>query len=152
MHLNGCDMFNPLFRLFEYTYHVTLFYDCFSYISVSSLRVMDFLNYSDVLFGSGVDMGWLCKELNHNEGASIWYDRISFQNTKWLWFVNDVVTLMNNDKVLCGVFGLYPSFVACTLNKVQEINLNVLSNNKLKYSDYIEKCISGKQCTISYKS
>ena len=44
------------------------------------------------------------------------------------------------------------SVVAGTLSKVQEINLNVLSNNKLKYSDYIEKCISGKQCTISYKS
>ena len=70
---------------------------------------MDFLNYSDVLFGSGGDMGWLCKELIHIVGASILYNTFSFQNTKWLWFVNDVVTLMNNDKMLCGVFGLYPA-------------------------------------------
>ena len=66
--------------------------------------------------------------------------------------MNDVVTAMNNDKVLCGAFGLYPSFVAGTLNKVQEINFYVLSNNKLKYLDNIEKCISSKQCTISTKS
>ena len=82
MHLNRCDMFIRLFRLFEYTYHATLFYDCFSYVSVSSLRMMDFLNYSDVLFGSGVEKGWLCKEMNHIVGASILYKRFSFQNKK----------------------------------------------------------------------
>jgi hypothetical protein len=71
--------------------------------------MMDFLNYSDVLFGSGIDMGWLCKELNHIVVASIWYNTFIFQYTKWLWFVNDVVTLMNNDKVLCAAFGLYPA-------------------------------------------
>jgi hypothetical protein len=113
---------------------------------------MDFLTYSDVSFGSGVDMGLLCKKLDQIVGLSICYDTFKVENTKWLWFVNDVVKAMNNDKVLCGVFCLYPSYVAGTLNKVQEINFYVLSNNKLKYSDYIEKCISGKQCTISYKS
>jgi hypothetical protein len=59
---------------------------------------------------------------------------------------------MNNDKVLCGAFGLYPSFVVGTLGKVQEINFYVISNNKWKYLDYIEKCISSKQCMISSKS
>jgi hypothetical protein len=104
--------------------------------------MMDFLDYSDVSFGFGFDMGWLCKELHHIVGASIWYDTFSVQNTKWLWFVNDVVTAMNNYIVLCGAFGLYPSFVAGTLGKVQEINFYVISNNKWKYLDYIEKWIS----------
>jgi hypothetical protein len=108
-------------------------------ISVSSVCMMDFLNYSDVLFGSGVDMGWLCKELDHTVGASIWYDTFRVQNKKWLWFLINAVTAMNNDKVLCGVFGLYPCFVAGTLSEVQEINFYVLSNKQLKYSDYIEK-------------
>jgi hypothetical protein len=54
--------------------------------------------------------------------------------------------------VLFNAFGLYSRFVAGTLSKVQEINFYVLRNKKVKYSDYTEKCISGKQCTISFKS
>jgi len=42
---------------------------------------MDFLHYSDVLFGSDADMGRLCKELNHILGAGIWHDTFSIQNT-----------------------------------------------------------------------
>ena len=91
--------------------------------------MMDFLDYTDVLFGSGVDMGQLCKKLDHIVGASIWYDTFKVQYTKRLWFVDDVVGAMNNNKTLCGAFGLYPNFVAGTLNEVQEINFYVLSNN-----------------------
>ena len=46
--------------------------------------MMDFLDYSDVSFGSGVDIGQLCKKLDHIMGASIWYDIFKVQNTKWL--------------------------------------------------------------------
>lgn len=48
------------------------------------------------------------------------------------------------------MIGLFPSFVAGTMSKVQEVNLVVLFNDKLKYSYYIEKCISGKQFTIFF--
>jgi hypothetical protein len=44
------------------------------------------------------------------------------------------------DKALCGVFCLYTTYV-------EEINFYILSNNKLKFVDYIEQCISGKKCT-----
>jgi len=44
--------------------------------------MMDFRDYSNVLFGSGVDMGQLCKKLDHIVGASIGYDTFQFQNTK----------------------------------------------------------------------
>jgi hypothetical protein len=100
--------------------------------------MMDFLDYSDVSFGSGVDVSQLYKKLVHIVGASFWYGTFKVQNTKWLWFVNDVVTVMNNAKALCGAFGLYPNFVAGTLSEVKEINLYVLSNNKLKYLDDIK--------------
>ena len=56
---------------------------------------------------------------------------------------------MNGDRVLCGVFGLYPSHVAGILKHVEEINFYVLCNDKLTYSEYTEKAISCEQCTIS---
>lgn len=55
-------------------------------------------------------------------------------------------------KLLCGVFGIYRSFVAGLLNSGGEIHFCVLFNENLKYSDYILKCISDKQCTISFMS
>jgi hypothetical protein len=85
-------------------------------------------------------------------GESIWYDTFRIQNTKRLWLVKGVVAATNSNKVQCGVFGFYPSFVAGTMSKVQEINFDVHYNDKIKYSDYIEKRISGKQFTVSFKS
>jgi hypothetical protein len=52
------------------------------------------------------------------------------------------------EQVLCGVFALYPSFVA-GIHHAEEIHFYVLCNDKLKYSDYIEKAISGQRCNIS---
>jgi len=109
---------------------------------------MDFLDYPEVVFGSGVDVGQLSKTLDHIVGFSIWYDKFTVQNSKWLWFVKDIITAINKDKALCGVFCLYPTYVAGILSRVEEINFYILSNNKLKFLDYIEKCISGKQCTV----
>jgi hypothetical protein len=95
-------------------------------------------------------MGRLCEELNHILVAGIWHDKFAIQNTNWLWLMNDDVADMNSDKLLCGVFwmypsykllcgvfGMYPSFVAGILNSGGEINFCVLCNEKLKYSDYI---------------
>ena len=70
---------------------------------------MDFLDYSKVVFGSGVDMGQPCKTLDHIVGFSIWYDTFTVQNSKWLWFLKDILTTINKDKALCGVFCLYPT-------------------------------------------
>jgi hypothetical protein len=84
-----------------------------------------------------------------------WYDTFQFQNTKWLWLVNDVVTTLNSDNVLCGTFGLYPSYVAGILNYVKEINYYVLSNKRVSYCNhsqlYCKKCalLSYLQKTIS---
>jgi len=66
--------------------------------------------------------------------------------------VNDVVEAMNSNRALCGSFGFYPSFVAGILNSVREIYFYVIFNEELKYAVYIEKCISGKEDTISFKS
>jgi hypothetical protein len=81
------------------------------------------------------------EKLNKISGEDIWYDTFDFQNRKWLWFVNGIVVAMNSNKLLCGSFRLYPSFVAGILNSVKEINFCVLCN-ELKYADYIENVLS----------
>jgi len=65
--------------------------------------------------------------------------------------VNDIVTTINSDKVLCGSFGLYPRYVAGVLNSVKEIHFYVLYGEKINYADYIEKCIAGKGYSVTYK-
>jgi hypothetical protein len=41
-------------------------------------------------------------------------------------------------------------YVAGFLNQVNEINFYVPFNEPLKYSEYTEACISGRECTISF--
>ena len=79
-----------------------------------------------------------------------WYDSFQVKNKKWLWLVNDIVRTMNSDKMLCGSFGLYPSYVPVVLNSVKEIHFYVLCVQKLNSADCIEKCIAGKfaQCYL----
>jgi hypothetical protein len=66
------------------------------------LRIMDFLNFSDVSFLPNSSIGQLCEDLNTIIGQGILYDTFQVQNTKWLWLVNDLV---NSDNVLCGTLG-----------------------------------------------
>jgi hypothetical protein len=82
---------------------------------------------------------------------NIWYDTFKIQNTKWLWHVNDVVAAINSNNVLIGSFGFYPSFIVGILNSVQEIHFYILYNEEIKYWEYIDKCISGKECNIPFK-
>jgi hypothetical protein len=49
---------------------------------------------------------------------------------------------VNNDKVLCGSFGLYTGYVAGILISAKEISFYVLCSEEINYSDYIEKYIS----------
>ena len=82
---------------------------------------MDFLEYADISFGSDTNSGHLCEELNNIFAETFWYDTFKFQNTKWLWVVNDAVAAMKSNRVLHGSFGLYPSFVAGIINSPKEI-------------------------------
>jgi hypothetical protein len=83
---------------------------------------MDFLDFSDVSFISNLGIGQLCEDLTTIIGQVIWYDKFQILHTRWLWLVNDLVTALISDKVLCGTFGLYRSYVAGILNSVKEIN------------------------------
>ena len=47
-------------------------------------------------------MAQLCEDLNEIVGDEIYYDTFQIRNTKWLWFVSNMVIAMNNDKALCG--------------------------------------------------
>ena len=58
---------------------------------------------------------------------------------------------MNIDKVLCGSFGFYPSYAAGILNTVNQINFYVVCCENLSYADYVEKCISSKECSVTYR-
>jgi hypothetical protein len=109
---------------------------------------MDFLDFSDVSFVSNLGIGQLCEDLNSIIGQGIWYDTFQILNTRWLWLVNDLVTALNCGNVLCGTFGLYPSYVAGILNSVKEINFYVLCNKRINYGKHIRTCIAGKECTF----
>jgi len=107
---------------------------------------MDFLNFRDVSFLPDSSIGRLCEDLNNIVGHGVWYGTFQVKNIKWL-----CVTTMNSDKVLCCSFGLYPSYAAGILNAVKEIHFYVLCSEKLNYADYIEKCIAGKEHSVTYK-
>ena len=57
----------------------------------------------------------------------------------WLSLVKKILESINSEGVRCGVIGLYPSYVAGILKHVGEINLYVLCNDQLTYSEYTEK-------------
>jgi len=110
---------------------------------------MDFIEFTDVSFIPYLSLGKLCEELNTTVGQGIWYDTFQIQNTKWLRLVNNIVATMNSDNMLCGCFGLYPSYEAGILNSVKQIDFYVLWNKRrLRCSSYLEKCVAGKECTF----
>jgi len=112
---------------------------------------MDWLIFKLISFSPDSCIGQLCEDLNKIGGPKNFYDRFEIQNGKWLWFVSNMITTLNN-KILCGCFGLYSSFVAGILNAAKRIHIFVLCNEELNYEDYIEKCICDKECSVSYKS
>jgi hypothetical protein len=63
--------------------------------------------------------------------------------------MNDTVTNMDSDSVVW--FGLYPSYAACILN-CERNSFSVLCSEKLNYTDYILKCIDGKECTFNLQN
>ena len=113
---------------------------------------MEWLHFEQMYFLPNSSMGQLCKDLNEIMGQGTYHDTFEIQNTKWLWFVNNIVTAISNDKAICVCFGLYPSFVTGVLNSEKQIHLYVLCSEKLNYEYYIKKCISNRICCVSYKS
>ena len=93
----------------------------------------------------------MCKDLNKIVGQGIYYDTFKIQNTKWLWFVNDIVSVSNNDKVLCGSFGFYPSYLAGILPSVEEIHFYWPCSKRCNYTQYIGRCIDCKESTITFR-
>jgi hypothetical protein len=87
---------------------------------------MDFLEFVDVLFLPYLSLGMLCENLNTTVGQGIRYDTFQVQNTNWLWLVNNIVTTMNSDNMICGCFGHFTSYVAGILNSIKEINFSSL--------------------------
>jgi hypothetical protein len=67
--------------------------------------------------------------------------------------VNNNVAVLKCDNMHCECFGKYASYVAGILNSVKEFNFYVLCNKRrLRCANYLEKCISIAQCSISFKS
>jgi hypothetical protein len=66
------------------------------------------------------------------------------QNTKWLWLVNNFITIMNSNKVLCGSFVVHPSYVVGILNSVEKIHYFALHSEELNYAHYVKNALSAK--------
>jgi len=90
---------------------------------------------------------WIVAGKNLQNGA-VWY--ISSSKYKvgvvgWLTILLRTVGVMNSDNMLCGCFGLFPSYVAGILNSVKQLNFYVLCNKRrLRCASYLEKCVAGK--------
>ena len=112
---------------------------------------MDFLHFHGVSLypDSESGVGYLCEKLNNVIGHGIWHDTYQVENTDMLWFVNKLIETMSSDNVLCGSFGLYPSYVAGILNRMPNIHLYAVCSEKINFQDYIRKCMANKECTIS---
>jgi hypothetical protein len=109
---------------------------------------MDFLNISDISLRPNYTIGALCEDSNKILGPGIWYDKFKIQNNKWLWLVTDILSALNSSNASCGTFGLHPSYVAGILNSVHRIDVYVLCNKQIKYTELIEKCIAGTKCNL----
>jgi hypothetical protein len=110
---------------------------------------MYFLHFQSVSLCPDSGFGHLCENLNNVIGHGIWYDTYEFQNTDMLWFVSKIIETMNSDKIICGSFGIYPSYIAADLNRRPNINFYAACSEKIHFEDYIRKCMGGKECTIS---
>jgi hypothetical protein len=99
---------------------------------------MDCLLYKCASFTPDSSFWQLCEDLNKIVGYGIYYVTFKIQNTNWLWFVENCITIINSNTVLCGSFGVYPSYVAGILNSVPKIHFFVLHSEKLNYTDYVK--------------
>jgi len=120
-------------------------------VLISGSFKMECEEFQNIYFSRNSSIGHSCEDLNEIVGQGIYYDTFKIQNTKWLWFVNDIVSALNNDNLLCGSFGFYPSYVAGILHSVKEIHFYALCSKRCNYTEYIERFIAGKGCTITFR-
>jgi hypothetical protein len=73
---------------------------------------MDFLHFQSVSLSPDSGIGCLCENFNNVIGRGIWYNTYEVQNTDILLFVNEIIETTNSDNMLCGSFGMYPSYIA----------------------------------------
>jgi len=111
---------------------------------------IDWLIFERVSFSPDSSIGQLCEDLNKIARRGTCYDRFEIQDTKWLWFVCNKFTALNNNKILCGCFGMYPSFVAGILNTAKRTRFFVLCN-EFNYENYM-KSVLVTECSVCYKS
>jgi len=78
---------------------------CFTFISVHEIGLAEIREH--IFFLPDSIIGQLCEDLNKIAGRRTRYDRVQIQNTKWLWFVSNMITALNNNKRLCGCFEIY---------------------------------------------
>ncbi len=110
---------------------------------------MDFINFSTIPFGTGLDMDHVCTRLNELIGVGSWFDSFTVQNTMWLPVVKKILMNLNSERTACVCVGLYPAYVAGILKQAVEINFYVLSNDYLTYENYIENVASSEECIFS---
>ena len=61
---------------------------------------MEWLQFPKISFSTDSGIGQLCENLNNIVGQGTYYDTFEIQNTKWFWFVSNMVTALNNEKTL----------------------------------------------------
>jgi hypothetical protein len=110
---------------------------------------MDFLHFQCVSLYPDSGIGRLCENLNNVIGNGIWHDTYQVQNPDMLWFVNKIIEAMNSDNMLCGCFGLYPSYIGAILNQMPNSHFYVVCSEKINFEDYMRKCMLNRECTIS---
>jgi hypothetical protein len=111
--------------------------------------IMDFLFFNDVSILSKSGIVHLCEDLKIIVGQGVWYDEYKVRNTRWLQLVSDIVMATNSDIVLCGCFGLYPSYTAVILKHMKSIHFYVVCTENPNYGLYITQCAEGKNYAIS---
>jgi len=112
---------------------------------------MECQQFQNISFSTNSSIGQLRIDLNEIVGQGIYYNTFKIQNTKWLWFVNDIFSALNNVKLLCGSFGLYPCYVAGIPHSVKHIQFYALCTKRRNYTQYIERFIAGKESTIIFR-
>ena len=64
---------------------------------------MEWLQFPKISFSTYSCIGQLCEDLNEIVGQGIYYDTFDIRNTKWFWFVSNIITVLNNDNYCVDV-------------------------------------------------
>ena len=64
---------------------------------------MEWLQFPKISFSTDSGIGQLCEDLNEIVGQGIYYDTFEIENTKWFWFVSNIITVLNNDNYCVDV-------------------------------------------------